>query len=250
MRVTAYTLPVLPGREGELQSFAQELESRSTDYDEYRAQKGVRREAAFLQRTPQGGQLIIYLEVDESSGAQLKSEGAFELWVKGRMAAVHGFGPSATPEPRVELLVRQRSIGRGDLYLAALPLLPTKTARLHEWASELNGIHAAEFEESVSRLGFGLTLLVQHTAPVDLAITVVEGDEPAGALGKLAMSQHPFDRWHLQQIADQTGIDFSARPVPPNDELWSWESEAVRARSVSESGGTTRPMPSVSDCSV
>lgn len=100
------------------------------------------------------------------------------------------------------------------------------------------------------RLGFGLTLLVQHTAQSDLTISVVEGDEPASALGKLVMSQHPFDRWHLQQIADQTGFDFSAPPPPPNEELWSWESAAVRARSVSESRGMTKPTPSVSNRSV
>jgi hypothetical protein len=233
MRVIAYALPVLPGKEGELQSLALELESRSTEYDEYRGQNGITREAAFLQRTPQGSQLLIYREFDDSFGTQPKSEGVFELWLRDRMSAVHGFDPAAAPQPQVELLVRQRPIRRSDVYIAALPVLPNKTARAHEFASELNGIHAAEFEESLRRFGVGLTLFVQHTGHVDLAITVVEGDEPASALGKLATSQHPFDQWHLQQITDQTGIDFSAPPPPPNEQLWSWKREAVRARSVS-----------------
>lgn len=80
-----------------------------------------------------------------------------------------------------------------------------------------------------SRLGFGPTLFVQHTPELDLAISVVEGDEPAAAMGKLALSQHPFDRWHVQQTVDQTGLDPSAPPPPPNEELWAVEAGAVRS---------------------
>jgi hypothetical protein len=246
MRVTSYVLPVLPGKEGELQSLALELKSRITEYDEYRGRLGVTREAAFLQPTPQGSQLLMYREFDDSSAASPKSEGGFELWLRDRMKDVHGFDPAAAPQPPVEMLVRQRPVRRGAIYIAALPVLPNKTARLHEFASELNGIHAAEFEESLRRLGFGLTLLVQHAPQIDLTISVVEGDEPVSALGRLAMSQHPFDRWHLQQISDQTGIDFTAPPPPPNEELWSWESGPVPARTDSKGQSTTRSTPSAS----
>jgi hypothetical protein len=107
-------------------------------------------------------------------------------------------------------------------------LLPDKVARLHQWALELNGIHAAEFEESLRRLGYGLTLFVQHTPDVDLLISVVEGDEPEAALGQLAISHHPFDQWHVHQIAELTGVNFSAPRPPPNKLLWAWESTAAR----------------------
>ena len=230
MRATASVLPLLPGKEAELQSLAGELESRSREFDEYRRQRGVTREAVFLQPTPYGSQLITYQEVDDSAAAKPKSGDGFGSWFKERMSALVGFDPAAAPSPKIELLIRQRPAGRGKVYAVALPLLPNKTARLHEFAAELNGIHAAEFEESLRRLGFGLALFVQHTPQVDLTISVVEGDEPVGAFGKLAMSQHPFDRWHIQQIVDQTGLDLSAPPPPPNEELWSWENMTVRTR--------------------
>jgi hypothetical protein len=225
MRVSAYALPVLPGKEGELQSLARELSSRKADFSEHQARHGITRESAFLQKTPQGSQLLVYREHDDSPGTGSKSDNAFERWLSERLVAVHGFDPSAAPQPQVELLVRQRASRRGEIYIAALPILPDKAARLHEFASELNAIHAAEFEESLRRLGFGLSLFVQHTPQIDLSISVVESDEPASALGRLAMSDHPFDRWHLQQIADQTGIDFSGPPPPPNEEVWSWQPE-------------------------
>jgi hypothetical protein len=42
-------------------------------------------------------------------------------------------------------------------------------------------------------------------------------------------SQHPFDRWHIQQIVDQTGLDLTAPPPPPNELLWSWDAVGVGA---------------------
>jgi len=225
MRVSAYVLPVLNGKESDLLALARELNSRSAEFGKYHARNGIIRESAFLQKMPQGSQLLMYREYDDSSSTQPKSDGTFESRLSERLVAVHGFDPVAAPQPQIELLVRQRPGRRGEIYIAALPLLPNKAARLHEFASELNGIHAAEFEESLRRLGFGLTLFVQHTPQFDVSISVVEGDEPASALGRLAMSQHPFDRWHLRQIADQTGLDFSGPPPPPNEELWSWQPE-------------------------
>lgn len=230
MRAIAYALPVLPGMEIELQSFARELASRNYEHDEFLRHNGITLEAAFLQRTPQGSQLITYREFVDPAMTEPKADAAFGSWFKERMSALYGFDPAAAPQPKVELLVRQRPTRRGSLYAAALPLLPHKTARVHEFATELNGIHAVEFEESLLRLGFGLTLFVQHTPEVDLVISVVEGNEPASALGELAGSQHPFDRWHIQQISDQTGIDLSAPPPPPNEQLWSSESKTVRTR--------------------
>jgi len=230
MRVIAFALPVLPGKEADLLSLAQQLDTRSTEYDEYRRHKGITREAAFLQRTAQGSQFLVYREYLDLPGAASQPPGAFDHWFRDRITAVHGFDPQAAPEARVELLLRERPARRGDIYIAAAPVLPNKTARLYEFASELNGIHATEFQESLRRLGFGLTLFVQHTPNTVVSISVLEGDEPESALGRLAMSQHPFDRWHLQQIADQTGIASAGPPPPPNEPLWSRDSRAMRAR--------------------
>jgi hypothetical protein len=212
----------------EVHSFARELESRNTEYDEFRRQRGVTREAVFLQRGAQGSQLITYREFDDSASTQPISDGAFGSWLKERMSVLHGFDATATPQPKVELLVRQRLTRRSKIYAATLPLLTNKTARLHEWAMELSGIHAAEFDEGLGRLGHAVTLFVQHTPQLDLVISVVEGDEPSSALRMLARSEHPFDRWHIQQIAELSGLDFSGPPPPPNELLWSWDGQAVR----------------------
>ncbi len=223
LRAFAFTLPVPAGNEDALRALARDLRDRSGEYDDLRQRNGVTREAAFLQRGDDASLLIIYRELDDSSPTRSRSGGALEAWWKDRLSAIH-FNPAAAAEPKVELLIRQRPVRRGKLHAVALPLLSHKTARLHEWALELNGIHAAEFEESLSRLGYGLTLFVQHTPDADLVISVLEGDEPESALGQLAMSQHPFDLWEVQQIAELIGVNFSDPAPPPNELLWAWES--------------------------
>jgi hypothetical protein len=231
MRAIAYALPVLLGMEVEVHSLVLQLESRRAEYDEFRRQRGVTREAVFLQPGPQGSQIITYREFDDSASTQPIPDGAFGSWLKERMSVLHGFDAIATTQPKVELLVRQRLTRRSKIYAATLPLLANKTSRLHEWAVELSGIHAAEFDEGLGRLGHAVTLFVQHTPQLDLVISVVEGDEPSSAFSMLARSEHPFDRWHVQQIAELSGLDFSGPPPPPNEALWSWDNLAVRGRS-------------------
>src|SRR5262249_55475378 len=129
--------------------------------------------------------------------------------------------------PQVEILIDQHPFGRGRVYAAALPVLPKMVGRLHEFIGELNGIHAAEFDESLRRLNHGLTFFVQYTPQGAITISVVDGDEPETALGRIAMSDHPFDRWHFQQIVNITGLDLSGPPPPANEQLWSWEGAPV-----------------------
>jgi hypothetical protein len=229
VRAIAYALPVSADDIAPLQVLARDLQARSGEYGDLRERNRVAREAAFLQqRGEYGDHLIIYREFDDSSPTPSQSDAALESWLKDRVPSIHGFDAVAASQSKVELLVRQRPARSGNLHAAALPLLPDKVARLHQWALELNGIHAAEFEESLRRLGYGLTLFVQHTPDVDLLISVVEGDEPEAALGQLAISHHPFDQWHVHQIAELTGVNFSAPRPPPNKLLWAWESTAAR----------------------
>jgi hypothetical protein len=225
MIAVAYALPVIPGREAEVTAFAREFGSRASDY-EYRRSLGIRREAVFRQPTLVGDLLITYREFTGESATRQKPGDVVTGWHGAKLTALPGVDPD-TATPRVEMLIRQRPARPAQIYAAALPLVPTKTARLHEFASELNGIHADEFAESLVRLSFGLTVFIQYIPRSDLVILVLEGSEPASALVRLAKSAHPFDRWHAQQIADQTGLDLSALPASGNELVWSSDEVAA-----------------------
>ncbi len=49
---------------------------------------------------------------------------------------------------------------------------------------------------------------------------VLEGD-PQGAIGKLAGSDHPFDRWFKEQVREIHGVDFN-QPMagPPPEQIF------------------------------
>ena len=94
---------------------------------------------------------------------------------------------------------------------------------------ELNGIHFTEFQESLRRLGVGITVFLQHNAEVDLLVFAVEGDAPTTWLQRLGTSADPFDRWFAQELSDQSGSMISSTPRRDNEQLWSWEGAAALA---------------------
>jgi hypothetical protein len=118
----------------------------------------------------------------------------------------------------------------GELHAFAAPLAPEKTDRLREFAAELTGIHAQEYADSLRQLGVGVTLFLQRSADGDLLITILEGREPAAALGRMAASEHPFERWHVQQIADLYGMDLSQTSLSATEHLWAWPGSPAALR--------------------
>jgi hypothetical protein len=224
MSVMARAWPVSTGRYAEIRAAARELDSGSAELKE----TDTAREAAFLQHGPEGGLLLVYGELDGGAPtAKHESDGTLEERLGNRVAAISGPGPSAGA-PRVELLVHQRASRRGPVLMAAYPLIARKSAQLHEFAIELNGIHVVEFEDSLARLEVGLALFIQHMPTGDLVITVVEGDDPEDAFRRLAESTHEFDRWFVKEFAALTAADIAS--PPPIERLWSWEPARVGAK--------------------
>jgi hypothetical protein len=176
-----------------------ELRAPATDTE----RRGIARATAFRQSSSNGEMVLIYRETDGATAAE--------------------------PPVPAEMLIRQRPSRRGSLYLLALPVLAGKAARLHEFSTELNGIHFTEFQESLRRLGVGITVFLQHNAQDDLLLFAVEGESPTTWPQRLGTSTDPFDRWFAQELSEQSGVVMSALPSVVNEELWSWDMAAVRS---------------------
>lgn len=209
MRAMAWAIALTPAGEAAIEDIAREVRFEAGPYAELRRQGAVRREAAFRQRLEGTTRLIVYRELGELSSS---TEPGIDSWLRERLSTDIG--------AKVELLVRQRRSRGGSLHAQVLRLPPGRTARLHDWALELNGLHADKLENSLRRLAHGLTLFVQHEPAGDLAVLVVEGDDPPGALPRLAASGDAFDRWLTRQFADICGVDISVEPV--SEALWAW----------------------------
>jgi hypothetical protein len=210
MRSTAVVVPVAAGKERELPRLVEALHPDAVANG--RDIPGAIREAIFLQRTPVGAQVIVYREWERGPGDPPDLMRA--------LAALTGLDGTGDVSPPVEQLLHELPpAAGGELHAFAAPLRPGKTGRMREFASELSGIHAQEFTESLRRLGVGVTLFLQRTPHGDLVVTVLEGPAPDDALARMAMSEHPFDRWHVQQIADLHGMDLRQMPPPVIERL-------------------------------
>jgi len=87
-------LPILPGHTADARAFMRELDGpRKRDFDVSERRIGITKELWYLATTPSGDQLVGYMESDDfgrAVGMFSASRDPFDLWFKGRMAAVTG----------------------------------------------------------------------------------------------------------------------------------------------------------------
>ncbi len=92
-------------------------------------------------------------------------------------------------------------------FAVATPVLPGKTEALKRFTEEMMGPRRREFEESRERLRItGEMAWVQHTPQGDIAIICWEVDDLKSMVRKIGASDHPFDRWFVQQIKEIHGF--------------------------------------------
>jgi hypothetical protein len=97
----------------------------------------------------------------------------------------------------------------------AVPLAADKLGAWESWVEELKGPRKAEFDDMNARLG-----LTEHRAYLQptpdgnfLVVVVQEGPGSDSFAENVASSDHEFDRWFMQTVADVHGID-PAGPLP------------------------------------
>jgi hypothetical protein len=98
----------------------------------------------------------------------------------------------------------------------AAPIKPGKSDVWKSWAGEITGPRKAEFDEMNQR--YALTThaawLQENPDGSQLAVVVLDGSGASEVLGKLAGSDHEFDRWFRSNIEDIHPMDLSAPPPP------------------------------------
>jgi hypothetical protein len=110
MASLASAFPILPGKTEQWKHFCQEMVGpRRSEYESSRQRLGVSREVAYLQHTPQGDLVVVYIEaqdiprVFEGFG---RSQEPFDVWFREQVKDIHGVDFSQPlPGPLPEAII-------------------------------------------------------------------------------------------------------------------------------------------------
>lgn len=107
----------------------------------------------------------------------------------------------------------------------AAPILPGKVAQWKEAMSAISGDRKAEFADWNRRLGLTRHVAaLQHTPDGDFVVVYAEGDDPASTMERLLASDHPFDKWFVENVLTGVhGIDAAQGPPPANQVFIDWQ---------------------------
>jgi len=101
----------------------------------------------------------------------------------------------------------------------AAPIVPGQKEHWEAWIGELTGPRKADLEDMNERYDLtGHRAWLQET-PDGQHMVVVVHDGPGGDafMGKMASSEHEFDVWFRDNVAEIHGMDMSG-PMPPMPE--------------------------------
>lgn len=108
MASLAFVAPVLPGGRQSLMSLAQDMRrAKKPELEDFYRRMKVTREQWFIQPTPQGEMVIVYLEgedLERTFQTLAASEEPLDVWLKEQSKMVHGIDfnePRSAPLPQL-----------------------------------------------------------------------------------------------------------------------------------------------------
>lgn len=226
MKTLAFAAPILPGKTEDGKRFAKEIAGpRYKEMTESRKALGQTRETVWIQPTPMGDLLVVYLEGADSVRANQQfaaSQSPFDLWFKQQAQNFTGVDfKQPLPEGFSKVIYESHTPGATTnvkTLAVALPLLPGKTDAYLHFVEEAKGPRQSDMEAFHRRVGLVVeNWYLQHTPQGDMVVVYVEGDVPR-AFQVFAESRHSFDDWLKKVWLETEGVDFN-KPLPAVPEL-------------------------------
>jgi hypothetical protein len=95
MQAIAFAAPLLPGKtEADLEAMTSVMSGeRRSDHAASRKRAGIKRESAWLQRTPSGDVVVVLIEADDvqsAMGTLATSQEPFDVWFRDHIKDAHG----------------------------------------------------------------------------------------------------------------------------------------------------------------
>jgi hypothetical protein len=233
MTSLAMALPVKPGKAGQLRALTNELlGARRQEFEASERRIGLTREGQYLQPSPMGDLLLIWVEgadVMASLTSFVQSFEPVDAWWKEQLLDITGVDLNQPPEAAPEVLLDWSAPGadQKESLAMALPVQPGKAAQLRAVRDELLGARRQEFEESFDHLGVTREAWYLQPSPMgDLFIFWATGDDIAASLAGFVQSREPVVAWLKGQLLDITGIDFNSPPEGVPEVLMDWSAPA------------------------
>ena len=107
MGVVGLAVPVLPGKESQARQFGASIKQKKNDWEKSEKRLGMSKEAWFLQQSPQGSMLIVYIEANDVGKVFTgfaQSRDPFDVWFKDQVKAISGVDLNQPAGPPPELL--------------------------------------------------------------------------------------------------------------------------------------------------
>lgn len=95
------------------------------------------------------------------------------------------------------------------IQVLALPILKGKTEIWKEFMIELNGPRYREYQESRRKSGVKEQVFLQSTPNGDIAVWVLQGENPEKAIDFFSTVNSHFTRDFIQRVKEIHGIDLS-----------------------------------------
>jgi len=103
-----------------------------------------------------------------------------------------------------------------------VPILPGKTEAWKQALAEIKGTRNSDYQESRQRMGITREVVsLQQTPAGDSVVVFLEGDDPAGVVGKYLKSDAPFDKWFAETFL--VGIHGIQEAPPANPVFLDWK---------------------------
>ena len=103
-----FAVPIPPGKTDAVRQLTQEsLGARRSEYDDMQRRSGVTEESYWLQRDPEGGDLLIVVSDSDQSdflAIMANPQTPFDRWYRDQIQAIFGFDPDQVGGERNELL--------------------------------------------------------------------------------------------------------------------------------------------------
>jgi hypothetical protein len=236
MTSLAMALPVQPGKADQLRATTNELlGARRQEFEESEKRIGITRECQYLQPTPMGDLLVVWVEGGDVVAALAAFGQSYEpvdAWWKEQILEVTGIDlnqpPQAMPEVVLDWSAADAATGERRSSLAmAMPVQPGKADRLRAMRDELVGARRQQWEESERRLGIPREGWYLQPSPMgDLFLLWAESDDITAAFTSFIQSREPFDVWFKEQMRDITDIDLNEPPPGVPEVLMDWSAPA------------------------